>query len=104
MWAEKCIIAARTADFLLGFKIQDGTAKPDDSKTAQVRDMQFPLANDDLKKFNGLIQWCSSHIPDCAFKFGPLQDRANDSSRNLMPPSEEEKAAFEIVNPFRTSY
>ena len=99
--AEKCIIAARTADFL-GFKIQDGTARPDDSKVAQVRDMQFPLAHEDLKKFNGLIQWCSPHIPDCALKLGPLQDRANDSSRNNTPASEEEMAAFESIKTWLT--
>ncbi|KAL1499115.1 hypothetical protein AB1Y20_013627 [Prymnesium parvum] len=79
----------------LGCRIGDGMVRPDDSKTRQIAETDFPQSLDDMKKFLGLAQWMVHESARarlcCAQKMGPLQERTHNSRA----PTAEERACFE---------
>ena len=88
---DKTMIAARSIEFL-GYRIGHGHIQPDDDKVAQIKRMPFPKDPVSMRAFVGLVQYCASHVPRCAQKLGPLQQRADAGIAS--EPTEEELTAF----------
>ena len=96
---DKCFFAFESINFL-GSRIERGTIRPDDEKVAQLRDAEFPATKELLQKWIGLVQWCSPHIPGCAFELGPLSARASAGATG--PPTQQELECFEKLKKWLT--
>lgn len=91
---DKCFVGFESIEFL-GARIGHGTIRPDDSKTSQIREAEFPRTTEELSKWIGLVQYCSQHVPNCAFKLGPLHERMSRKDRG--PPTAEELHCFNEI-------
>ena len=98
---DKCYFGMESLEWL-GCRVGGGTVRPDDSKTAQIREAPFPETADDLHKWVGLVQWCSKNLPNAAFELAPLHARLANKAAAVWPPTEEQQRCFDDIKAWLT--
>ena len=58
----------------LGHILDNGAILPDDSKIKAIKEFPRPKTVSEVKRFLGIVNWCSSYIPMVAKKAGPLYE------------------------------
>lgn len=96
--AEKSIFCLKSVEFC-GFIIDENGRTPNKSKIKPILSYPEPTTKKELKRFLGMCNWFSNHIPDMQGKLAPLNDLLKGPYKKNQPVkfNDQARAAFEVI-------
>ncbi|KRH93289.1 transposable element, partial [Pseudoloma neurophilia] len=85
----------------LGFKIANGSYKPDPSRLKNFKEWRKPTTRTQLQKILGTINWYRNYISDLGTKLAPLYKKLEGNKKNIQVSEEEMVIVHKIYDELR---